>query len=95
MPPPGRAAPPREVLVHECGHLFGMGHFNPPPGSGWPPHPDHENHDRSDGCVMVFGAGAQHANDFYRFTAQFGGPTNPPGEPGDLKNGIAGHTDPK
>jgi len=85
-----------EMLVHECGHLFGLTDFV----AG---HPDHANHLRNDGCVMLYASGTAtplHPNDGLNAIAQFGGPVPAVGEPADptqpvdLRDGVAGRPEP-
>jgi len=85
-----------EMLVHECGHLFGLTDL----ARG---HPDHANHLRNDGCVMLYASDAGtplHPNDGLNGIAQFGGPVPAVGEPADptqpvdLRDGIAGRGEP-
>ena len=84
-----------EVLVHECGHLFLLTDLL----SG---HPAHENHLRSDGCVMLYRPPGEAGitNNLTNGVAEFGGPVPAIGEPADatqpvdLRNGIAGCADP-
>ena len=82
----------RETLVHELGHVFGMGDFGAV--APWPRHsPAHQNWRNDDGCVMLYGIPPPTVNDFENDNAHFGPPPGP-GDPADLRIHIAGHVDP-
>ena len=76
-----------EVLVHELGHVFGMGDL--PPVPPWPEHPNHANHAQTDGCMMLYPP----TTDWTNGIALFGGPV-PVDNVVDLRESVAGHTEP-